>query len=88
MTRMNKAVASFAALAVLAVPFSMASADPQHKYYRRHAANGGCPIYKNQFGELVDCHGWRNYNGFWDNSCFSMQYMPAQFACGARGGRR
>lgn len=42
-----------------------------------------CPVHKNAFGELIDCHGWRLRNNAigWDNGCFCLDYLPSQFAC-------
>ena len=89
MTRVKKAVALFAALAVLATPLSMASAVSLNINITAGTRRMGvAPSSRTSSEKLVDCHGWRNYNGFWDPSCFSMQYMPAQFACSGRGGRR
>jgi hypothetical protein len=37
-------------------------------------------------GELVDKAGWRLREGGWDNTCFSMPWLPSQYACSAKGG--
>jgi hypothetical protein len=89
MSAVWKGAVSVAVLAILAIPLAGAAANPQpKKHYRRHFATA-CPLHRTAEGELVDCRGWRlrdNATG-WDNSCFNLDYLPSQFACGARGRR-
>jgi len=55
---------------------------------RRPSQPRGCPVRQLADGSLVDCQGWRKWSGHigWDNSCFNLDYLPSQFACGPNGG--
>ena len=59
-----------------------------HWSEQRPAQPRGCPVRQLPDGSLVDCHGWRKWNGAlgWDSSCFNLDYLPSQFACGSKGG--
>jgi hypothetical protein len=86
----SKIVGLLAALALIATPFSQASAEGRTKAHHRHSLKkqGGCPTHRTAEGELVDCRGWRLRPGIgWDNSCFNLDYLPSQYACSSRGGR-
>ena len=74
--------------AILAEPAEAASrhrrvhASPHYT----HRLVRGCPTHRAVDGSLVDCQGWRLWTNGWDPSCHNLDYLPSQFACGARGG--
>ncbi len=86
----HRLAALIACFAMLAAPAVAGTWPREHHrpYPSRHAGNPCCcPIHRTALGELVDCQGWRlrdNAIG-WDNSCFNLDYLPSQFACGANG---
>jgi hypothetical protein len=92
MTLSKLLLASAASFVLLASAALDASADTKGRRHHRHyvRGTGGCPVHQIADGSLVDCHGWRKWSGSigWDNTCFNLDYMPSQFACSARGGRR
>jgi hypothetical protein len=79
-----------AGLAILAAPLSEASAQSRTRTHHRHFAQKsvGCPLRRVAGGDLADCHGWRLRDGTWDNTCFNLDYLPSQYACSSRNGRR
>jgi hypothetical protein len=82
--RTGRIFASFAtAIALIAVPLAQASAGDQPKARHKHSARqeGRCPTHRTAEGEIVDCHGWRLRNGYWDNTCFNLDYLPSSYAC-------
>ncbi len=85
----NNLVSLAAAFVLIAAPLTQASAEDGTKTHRHHSAKkpAGCPLHRTAEGELVDCQGWRLRPGGWDNSCFNLDYLPSQFACGSRGRR-
>ncbi len=90
----NRLVAVAAGFAILAAPlFGTADAAKNKiKVHHQHYVHrsGGCPVRQIADGSLVDCHGWRKWSGSigWDNTCFNLDYMPSEFACSSRDGRR
>jgi hypothetical protein len=90
----NRLVAFSVTLAVLAALLIgvVAEAKPKVKPHYRHFVNEprGCPVRQLADGSLVDCQGWRKWSGSvgWDNTCFNLDYLPSEFACGSKGSRR
>lgn len=86
----HKLIAFAACLALAAAPLAEAAAETSPKAHHRYRAKKPvrCPVHRSVDGDLVDCHGWRLRSGGWDNSCFNLDYLPSQYACGSRGGRR
>ena len=85
-------IAMFAMLAVPAAAGAQAGRYRAHyRVYRHHclAMPCRCPLHRTAEGELVDCQGWRLRGGTigWDNSCFNLDYLPSQFACGSGNGQ-
>ena len=83
------AIAGFAMLAVPMWAAAETGTAPHHRHFSKKA-RVGCPVHQIADGSLVDCQGWRKWSGSvgWDNTCFNLDYMPSQFACSGRGGRR
>jgi hypothetical protein len=82
--RTARRFASFAAaIALIAAPLAQASAEDQAKTHHKHSTKqtGRCATHRTAEGELVDCHGWRLRNGYWDNTCFNLDYLPSEYAC-------
>jgi hypothetical protein len=93
MNNIKKLTVCSAAFAILAAPMFGSAAEARTKMHHRHFANNvrGCPVRQIADGSLVDCHGWRKWSGSigWDNTCFrTLDYLPSEFACSGRGGRR
>ncbi len=85
-------IAMFAILAVPAAAAAQAGRYRAHyRVYRHHclAMPCRCLLHRTAEGELVDCQGWRLRGGTigWDNSCFNLDYLPSQFACGSGNGQ-
>jgi hypothetical protein len=87
MTRYSTLMTIAACLALSAAPPyanpAQGRAAAYHPVVEREAYR--CPIHRNAAGNLIDCNGWRLRSGTtgWDNSCFSLDYMPSVFACSA-----
>ena len=91
----NKLAALITCCAMLAAPTAQSAAETRKRggqvYHRTHYPHhlqrqSGCPVHRNSFGELMDCHGWRLGSMGWDNTCFNLGYLPSQFACTPSGG--
>ena len=78
-----------AAALLIAAPIAPASAEDGAKAHRKHSTKeaGRCPTHRTAEGEIVDCHGWRLRNGYWDNTCFNLDYLPSEYACSSNSRR-
>ncbi len=76
------------AFALLVTPVFEAQAKSKAHRARVVKSERHCPLRRTVGGDLVDCQGWRLRPGGWDNSCLNLDYLPSQFACSSRGGRR
>jgi hypothetical protein len=92
----NKLVVIVSGLAIFAAPLLSAAAQARtrtkHNHYRHHyvrtpQARGYYESFlQTPNGELIDRQGWRYHNGSWDNTCLNVPWLPAQYACSAKGG--
>lgn len=87
----NKLVAFAACCAMTVVSIADARAEAGRPYWWPlfpffAPVSYVCPVHRNAFGDLIDCRGWRFRKTAygWDNGCFYLDYLPSQFACGAR----
>jgi hypothetical protein len=81
-------IAPIACAMLVAPVFDSAQAKSKAHRARVVKSQDHCPLRRTVDGDLVDCHGWRLRSSGWDNSCFNLDYLPSQFACSSRGGRR
>jgi len=89
----KKLVCLAAGLALLSMPLSGAAnakhrtrhAHHHHHHHRQVATWQYYPQRRAIDGVLVDRDGWRQ-TASWDNSCFSLLYMPSMYACSGHGG--
>ena len=85
----GKFAALLACIALVTTP-ALSSAEAAKRHHRHFARNAvSCPVHRNAQGELVDCQGWRKRDNVigWDNTCFSLDYLPSMYACSSRGRR-
>ncbi len=96
MSAKSKLVVLAAALMLISASDISAFAERTAKKHHRHSARWsdqrpaqprGCPVRQLADGSLVDCRGWRKWNGAigWDNSCFHLDYLPSADACSPTG---